>query len=261
MMINSVLKAIQVMNLFSAAEPRLSVTEIARRLNMPKSTAHSLLNTLASEGFIEKMGREAYALGVAVIGLTQGVRVNVELRDRAAPYLRELADQCGESVYLTVRDGDYVLYIYAIESSRRLIARTAVGDRAYLHSTGVGKAILAELPPEVVDAIAARVGLPSVTRFTTTDIDQLKVRLAETHERGYSFDNQENELGNYCIGAALFDGTGQVIGACSVAGTDPEIIGNRAPELSMRVRRTALTISRNMGYIPTTMSQHDLSLM
>lgn len=260
-MINSVLKAIQVMNLFSAAEPRLSVTEIARRLNMPKSTAHSLLNTLASEGFIEKIGRDAYALGKAVIVLTQGVRVNVELRDRAAPYLRELADQCSESVYLTVLDGDYALYIYAIESSRRLIARTAVGDRAFLHSTGVGKAILAELPEADIDGIIERVGLPKITSYTTTDAAELKARLAQVHERGYSFDNQENELGNFCIGAALYDGTGQVIGACSVAGTDPEIIGTRAPELSKTLRRTALTISRNMGYVPSSVSHHSLTTL
>jgi IclR family transcriptional regulator, acetate operon repressor len=196
-MINSVVKAIQVMNIFSAAEPRLTVTEISRRLKMPKSTVHSLLNTLLSEGFIEKVGKEAYSLGTAVIVLTQSVRVNVELRDRAAPYLRQLADQCNESVYLTIRDGDFVLYIYAIESSRRLIARTAVGDRAFMHCTGVGKAVLAELPPAEVDEITARVGLVTVTKNTVTDLAQLHGVLEQTRERGYSFDNQENEIGNY----------------------------------------------------------------
>ncbi len=253
-MINSVVKAIQVMNLFSAAEPRLSVTEISRRLNMPKSTAHALLNTLLSQGFIEKVGRDLYALGTEVIVLTQKVRVNVEVRDRAAPYLRELADQCDESVYLTIRDGDYVLYLYAIESSRRLIARTAIGDRAYLHSTGVGKAILAALPQEECDAIVARVGLPPVTRLTVTDPVKLREVLDQTRERGFSFDNQENELRNYCIGTALYDGTGKVIGACSVAGTDPEIIGTRAPVLSEHLLRAAFAISRSLGYIPASIA-------
>ncbi len=253
-MIHSVAKALQVMQLFSAAEPRLSVTEISRRLNMPKSTAHALLNTLLAGGFIEKVGRDLYALGTEVIVLTQKVRVNVEVRDRAAPYLRELADQCGESVYLTIRDGDYVLYLYAIESSRRLIARTAIGDRAYLHSTGVGKAILAALSQEECDDIIARVGLPSVTRHTVGDPAALREVLDQTRARGYSCDNQENEMGNYCIGAALYDGSGAVLGACSVAGTDPEIIGTRAPELSEHVRRAALAISRSLGYVPTSIA-------
>ena len=254
-MINSIRKAIQIMNMFSAAEPRLTVTEISRRLKMPKSTVHSLLNTLLADGFVEQVEDGSYALGTAVIVLTQRVRVNVELRDRAAPYLRQLADQCGESVYLTIRDGDYVLYIYAIESSRRLIARTAVGDRAHLHCTGVGKAILAELPSAEVDALVGRVGLPTITKYTTTTLTQLHSVLEQTRERGYSFDNQENELGNYCIGAALFDGTGQVIGGCSVAGTDPEIIGSRAPELSSKLLSAALAISRNMGFVPASLSR------
>ena len=254
-MINSVVKAIQIMNLFSASEPRLTVTEISRRLNMPKSTAHALLNTLLSEGFIEKVGRDWYALGTEVIVLTQKVRVNVELRDRAAPYLRELADQCDESVYLTILDGDYVLYLYAIESSRRLIARTAIGDRAYLHSTGVGKAILAALPDEERERIIANVGLPAVTKHTVTDPARLREVLEQTRERGCSFDNQENELHNYCIGTALYDGTGHVIGACSIAGTDPEIIGTRAPVLSEHLLRAALSISRSLGYIPTSIGE------
>src|SRR5690606_2209874 len=106
--------------------------------------------------------------------------------------------------------------------------------------------------------IIARVGLPAVTSYSTTDAATLKEKLAQTRERGYSMDNQENELRNYCIGAALFDGSGQVIGACSVAGTDPEIIGKRAPELSDNIRRTALTISRNMGYVPSSISRLNL---
>jgi DNA-binding IclR family transcriptional regulator len=254
-MINSIRKAIHIMNMFSAAEPRLTLTEISRRLNIPKSTVHSLLSTLLTEGFIEQLDDGSYALGTAVIVLTQRVRVNVELRDRAAPYLRQLADQCGESVYLTIRDGDFVLYIYAIESSRRLIARTAVGDRAHLHCTGVGKAILAELPAEEVTAMVGRVGLPTVTKYTTSTLPQLQTILEQTRERGYSFDNQENELGNYCIGAALYDGTGQVIGACSVAGTDPEIIGARSHELAQNLLTAALAISRNMGFVPASLAR------
>lgn len=180
--------------------------------------------------------------------------MNIEIRDRAAPHLRELADRCDESVYLALRDGDYVLYLYAIELSRRLIARTAVGDRAYLHSTGVGKAILASLPDTEVNAFVKRAGLPGVTPHTIIDGDRLRAALHETRQRGYSFDNQENELHNYCIGTALFDASGQVVGACSIAGTDPEIIGARSTELSDHLLEAALSISRNLGYVPTSLA-------
>jgi len=170
-LINSILKAIDIMTLFSTTEPRLSLGEISKRLGIPKSTAHHLLATLLSRGFIEKVDGDQYALGTAIMALTQAVRVNVELRDRAAPLLRELADTSRESAYLTVRDGDYCLYIYAVESPHRLLARTAVGDRAHMHCTSVGKAILAFLPTDEVREIVARTGLPAFTNATITDVD------------------------------------------------------------------------------------------
>jgi DNA-binding IclR family transcriptional regulator len=240
------------LKLFSAQEPRLSLAEISLRLDMPKSTTHAILRSLVAEGLIEKVGGEAYALGTAILALSQSVRVNVEIRDRAAPHVRALADLAGESVYLTLREGDRILYIYAVESSRRLIARTAVGDRMPMHCTGVGKAILGHLPEAEVRGILDRVGMPRVTPNTITDLDVLLEELRVIHERGYSYDNSENEIGNYCVGAPIFGAQGQVIGGCSIAGTDPEIIGSRAAELSRALTSTCLDISRNLGYVPAS---------
>ena len=142
-MIHSVAKAIEVLGTFSAENPRLSLAEIARRRALPKSTTHNILATLVAYRLVEKLEDDTYALGTGLISLTQGVRVNVELRDRAAPLLRQLADDTRESVYLTVLDAGQSLYIYAVESPRRLLARSVVGERVPLHCTGVGKATLA----------------------------------------------------------------------------------------------------------------------
>lgn len=254
-MINSVLKAIRIMRLFSATEPVLTLAEISARLGMPKSTVHNLLTTLLSEGFIEKVGRESYALGTAIIPLTQNVRVNVDLRDRAAPLLRQLADECRESVYLAVHDGDRALYIYAVESPKRLLARTAVGDRTPLHCTSLGKAILAYLPPDEVATILGRVPLVPYTPATITDVDDLYAELARTRERGYAIDRQEHERSTFCLGAPILDHRARTIGACSISGTDPDIVGARINELSARVRQVAEEVSRRMGFVPATMSR------
>ncbi len=253
-MIQSVLKAIDLMNVFTPEEPYLSLAQISKRLKMPKSTAHNLLNTLVSRGFIEKVNDDYYALGTAVISLTQSARVNAELRDRAAPLLRELADTSKESVYLTYLDGDDVLYIYAIETSNRLMARSAIGDRVQPHCTGVGKAILAALPQDQVEALIQRTGLPRFTENTFTDRNQLFEELERTRQRGYSIDNQEHERGTFCLGAAIRDGHGKPVGGCSISGLDPEIIAARAPELSADLLYTAQEISRRMGYVPATPS-------
>lgn len=249
-MIKSVSKALDILHVFSPLEPRLSLAEIGKRLDLPKSTTHNILSTLERSGFIEKVGGEQYALGTAVISLSQSVRVNAELRDRAAPRIRELADATGETVYLTSFERDHVLYIYAIETTGRLMARTAVGERSPMHCTGVGKAILASLPPEQVDAIARGNGLAQFTEHSTTTLEALHRALEETRARGYARDNQEHEIGTYCLGAKIVDAEGKAIGACSISGRDPEIHGSREDDLSSRLLYTAQEISRQMGYVP-----------
>lgn len=250
-MIKSVEKAIRILGVFSPTEPRLSLAEISTRLGHPKSTTHNLLATLLAYGFVEKAGDDQYALGTAIIPLTQSVRVNCEIRNRAAPLLRELANTSHESVYLTVPDGDFCLYIYAIETSSRLLARTAVGERAYLHRTAVGKAILAFLPHEEAHAMIERVGLPPSTENTITDHTVLGEELETLRRRGYSTDCGENEAETYCVGAPIFDANSYVVASCSVSGMDPAIVEQRLPEISKQVVRSALEISRRMGYVPT----------
>jgi DNA-binding IclR family transcriptional regulator len=252
--INSVIKAIDILKVFSTSEPRLSLTEISERLEMPKGTTHNLLKTLLSRGFVEKTEEGRYALGTEIIALTQAVRINVELRDRAAPLLRKLADECRESVYLTMRDGDYALYIYAVESPHRLLARTAVGDRVALHCTSVGKAILSTLSQEEIDEIVDRIGLPRFTAATITDLEALHRDLVAIRGRGYAIDRGEHEQNLYCIGAPIYDQRGQTIGACSVSSADPQTLDSRLSALSARVRHVAQEISRRMGYIPASLS-------
>jgi DNA-binding IclR family transcriptional regulator len=260
-MINSVLKAIRILNLFHASQTRLSLAEISQRSNIPKSTAHHLLTTLLSQGFIEKVEGDLYALGTAPLALTQKIRVNVEIRDPAAPLLRELADHARESVYLTVKDGDYALYIYAVESPQRLLARTAVGDRVPLHCTSVGKAMLAFLAEEEVEVIVGRVGLSTFTENTLNTTDALKQDLAGTRQRGYSLDKEEHEPNTFCIGAPIFDRTGRVTAACSISGSSPAIVSDRLDDLATHVVHTAQEISRRMGYVPTRVSSLRASMI
>lgn len=249
-MINSVRKALDIIYLFTPATARLTLADISGQLGLPRSTAHNLITTLIAGGLVEKTSDDQYALGRALIALTQAVLVNVELRDRAAPLLRELADYCRESVYLTVRDGDYCLYNYGVESPRRLLARTAVGDRAHLHCTSVGKAILSCLPEDEVRAIATRTGLPASTRYTIDHVDGLLAELERTRQRGYAVDNQEHELDTYCLGAPVLDENGQVSGSLSVSCADPELLGSRLKDISAHVVYTAQEASRRMGYVP-----------
>lgn len=253
-MIHSITKALDILGLYSAQKPRLSLTEISQSLAIPKSTAHHILATLLSYGYIERVENDEYALGTRIITLTQNARVNIEIRDRAAPLLRQLADSSKESTYLTVRENGHVLYIYALESPRRLLARTAVGERVPMYCTSVGKAILSCLKQEEVEDIIARSELHPFTENTLTSLESLLEDLRLTQERGYALDHAEHESNVYCIGAPIFGGDTNVVGACSVSGIDPEIIGSRLEELSNQVVLAAQEISRRMGYVPQKFS-------
>lgn len=253
--IQSIERAIRLLESFSPTEPRLSLSELARRLNLPKSTIHNILKTLTAHGYVERVDGDRYALGTAPVTLAQSARVSVELRDRAAPLLRELADTTHETVYLTSFETDHVLYVYAIETRGRLLARSAVGDRGPMHCTSVGKAVLSALPADEVAEIIQHRGMPAFTPYTLVDPITLSADLAQTRERGYSIDNQEHELNTFCLGAAILDDRGVVIGACSVSGRDPAIVAARQEELVTPLLFTAQEISRRMGHVPQRTSQ------
>ncbi|MFO7698521.1 MAG: IclR family transcriptional regulator [Anaerolineae bacterium] len=245
--VNSVTKALDILELFSSEGTWLTLGEMASRLGFPRSTTHALLQTLVSRGYIEKTDDGRYALGTGVIPLTQAVRVNVELRDRAAPLLRELAIVCHESVYLTVLDRDHVLYIYAIETPQRLLARTAVGDRVTPHCTAVGKAMLSTLTDDQVISILNRTGLARYTPNTITDIEALLADVDLTRRLGYAVDEQEHEIGIRCVGAPILGAQKGVVGACSVSGG----MDLDQADFASRVVQTAQEISRRMGYVPS----------
>lgn len=248
-MIQSVVKAIDLMECFSIQRPRMSLAELAEATGYPKTTIYTILKTLVTKGYVERVDDD-YALGAAVVSLSQASNVNVEIRDRAAPLLREMADTLGESVYLTVPNRLHILYIYAIESSQRLEARSAIGDVAYFHSTSVGKAILAFLSEERLDQIVAETGFPCRTPNTITTRERLDAELAGIRERRYSTDNSENEPSTYCVGAPIFDSDHRVVASCSVSGSSPAIIGDQLDRHVEVVLRTADAISKRLGYIP-----------
>jgi len=204
---------------------------------------------------VERVENEAYSLGKAAIILGRSVRVNVEIRDRAAPYLNQLASDCGQSIYLTCLHGDMILYIYAIESPNRLLARTAVGELVPLHCTANGKSIAALLNDNERKEIFSRSKLIEFTPYTITSPELLEKELCEVRNQGYALDRQEHEIGTYCLGAPIIDARNQVIGAISISGQDPEIIESKAQDYSMLLRSTAQEVSRRMGYVPSLPSQ------
>jgi DNA-binding IclR family transcriptional regulator len=255
--IRSVLKALDVLEAFGEGEHVLGVTELSRRLGLAKSTTYNLLATLKSRGYVEEdLVTSRYSLGVKLLELSQAVRANVEIGDRAAPLLRELAQRSREAVYLTVLHDEHSVYIYAIEAPGRILARSAIGRRAPLHCTGVGKAKMAFLGDDEVERIIQRVGLPRFTPNTIVDPDRLRAELALIRQRGYAVDNEEHEVGIRCVGAPIRDDGGAVVASCSLSGPAGRMTDERIAELAPDVVQVADAISRRLGFSGLRQERH-----
>lgn len=226
----------------------LSLAESSAILGYSKATTHRILRTLTARGFLRcDDERRLFTLGVTNLRLGMDFLEQLDIRREALPLLRELASESGETVHLGVLQGGDVVYIEKVESPQAVRMFSRVGHTMPASSTGVGKAILAFLPEAELEA-ALPERLEQRTESTITDHAALREHLAAVRERGYSTDDVENEEGIRCVGAPLFDHTGAVCAAISIAGPANRLTPERFAELGQRTREIALEISARIGY-------------
>jgi len=248
--VRSISRAIRILEAFGEGSS-FSVTEISKKLKLPKSSVYEILSTLTEEGVMEKVSNQ-YHLGLKLLELGYTVRHNLELSRVSPPLLKRLNESLDETVQLTILNGDEVLYLEGFESSKQLRTFFALGDRAFLHCTAVGKAILAFLPGSEIERIIAGKGLKKYTSNTLVDKERLLEDLRATVARGYSIDNMEHEEGVRCVAAPIRNREGRVIASVSVSGPANRIMPERDAEIAEQVIKTAGEISRRLGYQPGT---------
>src|SRR5438270_10314779 len=186
----SVWKALQILDSFHLSTGVLGITELSRRLNVAKSTAHRLCTTLVEAGYLEVTGDHQYRLGVRLFELGNQVSDRVGIRHPAATVLHWLAEVTHENVHLAVRDGLELLYVSKVEPPGARPVPSLVGTRQPLYCTGLGKAMLAWAPADILDEVIAR-KLEPYTAYTITDPAHLKEELQAIRRRGVSVDFEE----------------------------------------------------------------------
>lgn len=202
------------------------VSEIAERMQTPKSTIHGHLMTLKSEEFVIKKG-DVYCLGPELLRLGYHVRTRKEGLVLAREFTEKLFEETGFRSTFAVEMGGKAVFIHTASGSRMGWAHERHGSRLYLHNTSFGKAILAEMPRVRVEQILDRHGTPQETEHTITDREVLLSELETIHEQGYAVNNEENIKDLYAIGVAATEQSGNVIGGFSITGpensfTNPE---------------------------------------
>ena len=246
--LKSLRKAILVLQCFSLREPLLSLTDLARKVDLPLSTTHRILATLREFGLIEQAGdRQSYRLGLKLLELGSTVLANLEVHREAVSYIEELARETGETVHLGVFDGLQVVSIEKMESSQGLSSNVTIGKGAPAYCTGVGKALLAYQPKAVVDRVCQH--LIAHTAHTITDPAKLGDELEQVRRLGYAVDNMEHQPGVRCIAAPIRNHTGSVIASLSVSGPATRIPRERVPALATRVRELAAKLSARLGHM------------
>jgi DNA-binding IclR family transcriptional regulator len=247
--IRAVERAIAILRAFSPASPELGVTELARTLGLHKSTVHRLLTTLEREGFVlQNAATGRYRLGLPLFELGSLVIANMELRQVARPFLEETHRACGETIHLAILDEGEVVYVDKIESTRHVRMYSQVGRRAPAHCTGLGKVLLAALPASALDEVIQRRGLRAFTARTLTSADAVRNHLAVVRQRGYAVDSGEHEELVRCAAAPVFDHTGHVVAAVSIAAVGVDVESPRFKEYITLIRRCARSISDALGY-------------
>ena len=242
----------RMMNLLDALaeqEESSSLKLMAEQTGLHPSTAHRILNDMVACRLVERGDGGTYRLGLKLLELGNLVKARLSVREAAQVPMRTLHKLTGETVNLSVRQGDEIVYIdraYSERSGMQVVR--AIGGRAPLHLTSVGKLFLASDDTNQVRAYVTRTGLSGHTKNSITDLHKLEAELNQVRKVGNSRDDEELELGVSCFAAAILDDSGKLVAGLSLSSPTDRMQADWLKAL----QETALQISKGMGYKPKT---------
>lgn len=257
-MVKSAARVADVLNLLGEGGSDMTAAEIAKRLQLPKSSAHGLLNTLLDKGIVTRDRRGNFSLSVRLLTLATKAFDVFDVRQVARPVMVQLSNELHLTCSLAVLDGGDVVYIEKVQDNSRPVQLvTYVGGTLPAHTTALGKVLVAELPAEARDTWLDQQDYQRLTARTIGDRSEMQAAMDRYLADGYSSDENESHDGVTCLAAPIFDHTGTCVAALSVTGLNlpgtavlseaggPATVGRR-------VRATADSISALLGYQVST---------
>lgn len=245
-------RALELLELFARHPDGLTLTDVSDRTGWPKSSSLALLRTMQHRDFLEIASRSGlYRLGPRVAALGSAYLGNINLAQDGADIVRGMSRSCDETVHLAVLRGTDVLYVAKEEGGGNMRMVSMVGRMIPAHGTGVGKMLLASLPPDELDRLfPVGVDLPRLTERTVTDRTAFVRRLETIRGRGYATDGGESTVGVQCLAAPVLDIDARVIAAMSISVPEPRFTDERIPELFAILMGGARQLSIRMGCPP-----------
>jgi IclR family transcriptional regulator, acetate operon repressor len=249
--VQALTRAILILKAAAASSDGLTLTEIVRATGLAPSTAHRLLTTLQQDRFVQfdpSQGRWRVGLGAFTIGTA--FRPARDIGRSARPFLRRLAETCGETANFAILEDDMAVYLSQAPNREDVRTICKPGGRAFLHSSSLGKSMLALMPSGDVNRILESKGMVRFTERTIDTLSRMAEDLAEIRTLGYAVDDEENTLGLRCVAAAVTNEHGEPIAAISVSGPTARIPRTRVPNLGPLVRAIADELTRELGGRP-----------
>ncbi len=245
--IQSVDRALKILDLFNEQNSEMKITEISRKLDLNKSTTHSLLKTLKEHNYIKQNADSGkYSLGLKLLERGQFMLNSMDIREIARKYLIDLSVITGQTTHLVILEGMYGVYIDKVEGASAIVY-SRIGKRVPIHSSAVGKSLMAFKQQEEIEERLQDYEFFSQTDKTITDKQVYVDELAKVRAQGYSVDNEENEPGIYCIAVPIFDHTNQVIAAISISTTKQTVTPKSEQEIVNTLKKTCSEISKALG--------------
>lgn len=235
----SIDRALQLLELLGDAGGSLRLQELEAATGLPLPTIHRLIRSLAHNGYVRQEPSRRYALGPRLIRL--GQVAGRGLASWAMPHLSGLAAEIGETANMGILEGDEVVYVAQVPSAHSMRMFTEVGRHVHVHCTGVGKALLSQLPDAHVLDLLRRTGMPAQTPRTLTDPQAFLRELAEIREQGWAQDDAEQEVGVRCVAVPVLGAPARV--AISVSGPSGRITAGRVGEIAPVLQRVAAQLA------------------
>lgn len=247
--VTSVDRALTIMETLAGSKKGLTNSEISRKLKFPKSTISYLLRTLELRGYLYKdRSSGKFRVTAKLFSVGSLALHGLELNDIALPVLQDLVDKSGLTAHLAILDGREAVFVQKVDKPGMIKMNTWVGRRLDVHSTGVGKALIAYAAPAAMEEIIREKGLPKRTPNTITSSAQLFSELAKVRSMGYATDNCENSPDVRCIAAPIFNRKGEIEAAVSLTGTESQIRLHKIKMYAKLLKQAAKNLSRQLGY-------------
>lgn len=236
-------KALSILEIIGDNNEAMTINQIARLSEIPLSSLYRVMNTLTALGFVNKdPTTRTYSLGLKLLYLGNQVKRQLPIIKIVRPFLERLTEETGETSNLVIEERGEAIYVERVDSPNPLRITHMIGRKAPLHATGVGKCLLAWKDTQEVIRIINKYGMPRLTQYTISNLNDLLEELQRVRERGYASDMEECEIGIRCVSAPIFLGE-EVIAAISISGPSIRLTEERIASYASLVCKTAEEIS------------------